>query len=303
MYNTEPSPYEIERSLLQKAVRRGNEEIVEKVFNYLLNKGNKNWLQERLAVMTYEECWTYGSETIIENNKLKLMEQYKTLARTIKNKNAAGLAALAVKVNEGESSAAVGDASQQKAIKSVANAITKQVEFWNWVRSELGYNKNQQRIDAAEKAMKSAKFPDDKVMMLAATYLSLKYPIPDTEELEPDNGPDFPYWTAIDKHTSIGKELYGEACKKINLMPYSGLQIAFYLEGSVCNQIANSPFWDLVQEWQLKHRGYTLAEAEKIWEQLKQQFISMRRVEVEVKDMKNKINTVIKNDSAQGELF
>ena len=28
MYNYEPSPYEIERSLLQKAVRRGNEELV-----------------------------------------------------------------------------------------------------------------------------------------------------------------------------------------------------------------------------------------------------------------------------------
>ena len=49
--------------------------------------------------------------------------------------------------------------------------------------------------------------------------------------------------------------------------------------------------------------GYTLNEAEKIWKQLKQEFISMKRVDVEVRDMKNKINTVIKNDSDQGELF
>jgi hypothetical protein len=303
MYNTAPSQFEIERSLLQKAVRRGNEELVEKVFNYLLNNGNKKWLQDRLAVMTYEECWTYGSVMLIEPNDYKLMGQYKTLARTVKNKNAAGLASLAIKFKDGDKSALLGDARQQKAIKSVANGITDPVGFWNFIRTEPGYNDNKQRVDAAEKAMNRAKFPGDKAMMLAAAYLSIKYPIPDTLTIEPNNDPDFPYFIAVDKHTTIGQELYGEACNKINLMPYSGMQIAFYLEGSVCNQITNSPFWDLDKEWQFKHMGYTLAGAEKIWEQLKQEFISMKRVDVEVKDMNTKINTVIKNDSDQGELF
>jgi hypothetical protein len=300
----EPSPYEIERSLLQKAVRRGNVELVEKVFKYLLNKDNKNWLRDRLAVMTYEDCWTYGSQMIIESNELKLMEQYKTLACKVKNKNAAGLADLAYNFSKGDRSALVGDEKERKAIEMVAIAIRKQVEFWDQIKDQPGYNTNKQRIEAAETAMTRAKFNDDKAMMLAAAYLSVKYPIPDTLTIKPDNDPDFPFWVAVDKHTSIGKDLYDKACNKINIMPYSGMQIAFYLEGSVCNQITNSPFWDLDKQWQFKHMRYTLNEAEKIWKQLKQEFISMKRVGYEVRDMKNKIYTVIKKkDSDQGDLF
>lgn len=35
-YDIEPSPNLQEHSLIQKAVRRGNEELVEKVFKYLI---------------------------------------------------------------------------------------------------------------------------------------------------------------------------------------------------------------------------------------------------------------------------
>ncbi len=48
---------------------------------------------------------------------------------------------------------------------------------------------------------------------------------------------------------------------------------------------------------------YTLAEAQQIWNKLKQEIKSMQRVDVEVKDMNRKINTVIKNDSDQLEFF
>ena len=42
-----PSKFELERSLLQKAVRRGNEYVIEKVFKYLLLNDKKSWLKKR----------------------------------------------------------------------------------------------------------------------------------------------------------------------------------------------------------------------------------------------------------------
>lgn len=108
---------------------------------------------------------------------------------------------------------------------------------------------------------------------------------------------------SIDKHTSIGKEIISKTCKTIDILPVCGLHLVFYLAGAVCNQITNSPFRDLVKEWQLNQMGYTLVEAQQIWNKLKQEIKSMQRVDVEVKDMNRKINTVIKNDSDQLEFF
>ncbi len=50
--------------------------------------------------------------------------------------------------------------------------------------------------------------PDDSSMMYAAAYLTVKYPIPEIRSMDPDNDKDFPFWIAVDKHTSAGREVY-----------------------------------------------------------------------------------------------
>lgn len=301
MYDWEPSKYDVEHSLIQKAVRRGNVELVEKVFEYLLDKSQKQWLRDRLVVMAYEECWTYADKLLYPSIPHKVLAEYKSLTRTVKNKNAAGLAALAIKVKDGDRSAFVGDEKEQKAIKSVANGFTDPVGFWNFIRTEPGYNDNKQRIDAAEKAMNRAKFPGDRAMMLAAAYLSIKYPIPATTFMNSNNNPNFPYWIALDKHTSIGFQIISDASKKINLQPYDGNQLAFYFSGALCNKIKDSSFYKLSKQWKFKHMGFDCDQAKEKWLELRPLIIEMTKVDVE--GMIKKINTVIKNDSDQGELF
>ncbi len=186
------SEHELERSLLQKAVRRGNEELTEKVVKYLTNVGDTTWLKNRFPIMVFEECWTYTGQS------------YSTLSRTVKNKNAAGLGALALKNNT----------SDDIAIRTVARGLENPVKFWEWVRSN---NSNKQIIETAFSASRKSVFPDDKAMMFAAAYLAVKYPVPETQVIEPNNDPNFPYWIAIDKHTGRGREIYIEACKEIEL--------------------------------------------------------------------------------------
>ena len=101
MYNIDPSPYLIEHSLIQKAVRRGNVELVEKVFNYLCDKkGQDKWLRNRLAVIGYEECWPYANELDYSCGDYKLLEQYKAITCRVKNKDCDGLAYLAKRLNQ-----------------------------------------------------------------------------------------------------------------------------------------------------------------------------------------------------------
>ena len=50
------------RSLVQKAVRRGNSLLVEKVASHLYAIEDHAWLRQRVVVITYEECWPNGSD-------------------------------------------------------------------------------------------------------------------------------------------------------------------------------------------------------------------------------------------------
>jgi len=294
------SKFELERSLLQKAVRRGNEYVVDKVFRYLLLNDNKLWLKKRLVVMGYEECWAFADKLNTNCSNYELLQQYKALSSKMKNKNADGLAGLARKLNEYEKSVLVGSEEEQKAIQSVANALKYPEEFWKWIQSEKYYQENKFRIERAKKDVNRKTISDDSSMMFAAAYLAAKYPIPETNSVDLDNEKDFPYWIAVDKHTSVGREAYIEACNSIDLMPMRGMHLGFYLEGSVCNEVVQSPFWDYMVNWYLNHIGFTREEAKNKWEELKSILIELTKNDVN--EMLERINNLT-IESNQVELF
>lgn len=270
---------EIIRSLLQKAVRRADVELVEKIVKYLISIDDFTWLKNRLAVIAYEECWTFGSQLYDDQNKQKVLEQYLELAATVKNKNAAGLAILASKYHDGEWKALVGDTDQKKAIESISNAIDSPNDFWKWVRSQKRtYDKYHGRIESAKKAVTKCKFETDKAMIYAAAYFAIKDEVPKTVPAQPQNDPNFPYWVAIDKHTTIGREAFIDTCQQVDLHPVAAQTIAFYLEGSRCNQIANSPYWDLAKKWAFdRMKDLTSQMIYTKWEELKPILIEFTR--------------------------
>jgi len=272
------SPHELERSLLQKAVRRGNENLVEKVVNYLTIIGDQTWLRNRLVIMVYEECWMYANALRLDTN---IMEQYKSLAKAVKNKNAAGLASLAFKHTENAKGLLINDEETNNSIRSVALGIELQDKFWELIKLESGYNDNRRSVEIAQQHIKRASFPEEKAMFLAAAYLAVNFPVSGIQMIEPNNDPNFPYWIAIDKHTGRGREIYIEACREINLDSFAGMQFGFYMEGSRCNQMQLSPFWEQMKTWQFKILGFTLEQAAEKWEKLKPLVIKKTKSTVE----------------------
>lgn len=274
---------EIIRSLLQKAVRRAEVELVAKLVKYLISIDDFTWLKNRLAVMAYEECWTYGANLYDDQNKQKVLDQYLELTTTVKNKNAAGLAILASKYQDGDWSALAGNQDQKNAIKSIANAMDNKDMFWDWVRGKKPtYDKYHGRIESAKRAVTKAKFETDKAMMYAAAYFSVKDEVPSTTQAQPQNSPDFPYWIAIDKHTTYGREYIEEASMKIGILPRRGMRVAFYLGGSECNAVGNSPYWGLAKNWELgRMKEYTLPEIYAKWDELKPELIKISERKVD----------------------
>jgi hypothetical protein len=57
MHKANPNTHQDCRSLLQKAVRRGESDLVVKVVDHLYEIGDIRWLKQRVGVIIAEECW------------------------------------------------------------------------------------------------------------------------------------------------------------------------------------------------------------------------------------------------------
>jgi hypothetical protein len=267
------SENDIERSLLQKAVRRGNEAVVEKVIKYLFSVDDTAWLKKRLFVMIYEECWTLGNELTATN----LTEDYKKITRSVKNKNAAGLASLAWHCKNGDLDIFQGMTSEYiDNVQSVAYGIESPDKYWKFIENESGYQKNRYRIESAQLATPKASFDYDKALMYAAACLSVEEEIPETI-VSVSCEEDFPYWIALDKHTEKGRSLITDASKKIGLDPYTGMQLAFIMEGALCNEMVDAPYWNHYVNWRIKKMGPAVAR----WDELKEVIINHSKKNVD----------------------
>lgn len=297
-YDIDPSPLLPEHSLIQKAVRRGNVDLIEKVFKYLINiDGQDKWLRDRLAVIGYEECWQYANTLNFTSTDYQLLQQYKAFACKVKNKDCDGLAYLANRFREGNTNALRGDKTQQDAIQKVAGAMRDDVKFWNWIKQQPLYSQHHQRIEAAKAATKRSWW--NRTIMYAAAYLSVTYPIPPVVEIKPNNNTNFQYWTAIDKHTVEGTEIISRACNQIGLDPKRGQFLTFYFAGALCNKVQPMSFFQLMKEYKIGLMGFTCTQAKAKWLELRPLLIEMTKLEVEL--MLKRIND-FKVDSDQMEL-
>lgn len=250
------SIFDVERSLLQKAVRRGSEKDVSKIVNYLLHEGDEAWLRKRIFVIAYEECWPIGSSITLTN----LLDEYLRLTRSVKNKNASGLAALATKYNEGNRDVLFNSDFTDNII-AVASAINSPNEFWKHVESQPGYWSNWNRIEAAKIAASKAGFIFDKALMYASVCLTIDGIVP---QIKNALSIELPYWVAFDKHTEIGRQIISEASRNVGLDPYIGMQLMFLMEGSKCNWVDSSPYWEYFVNWKLGKLGAKIDKCEKL---------------------------------------
>ena len=119
------------RSLLQKAVRRGNIDLVFTTSAFLesLGSANKNWYLNQTAIITFEECWPLGTELIFNKKFHSKVAALIRVTRSAKARDAIGLGYLAYALSRGDTSV-LDDSIGDKAIKVVANAIRRPDDFW-----------------------------------------------------------------------------------------------------------------------------------------------------------------------------
>jgi hypothetical protein len=269
MRRASPDTDQITRSLLQKAVRRGNPFIAKAAFRYLTKeKSDFPWLRSRLAVMTFEEAWPYGRDVTFGRSESEIADHYTTLCVCEKNKDAAGLGSLAYALSEGDHSVLSGD-EHDWYIRVVAKALVEKEKFSQWITSEAKKLSLEQFeiVEHALEGSRKAGWPWDKAFTYAAALLAVKYPVPELNRFEPTDK-KFPFWVAIDKHTQRGKEVIRQVAKKQGIPANNALWLSFYCSSSICVNLVESPWWQRERKWRFSKLNMSENQANEVWAEL-----------------------------------
>lgn len=249
------------RSLLQKAVRRGYLEIVQKVVFTLASRGDSAWLHARTGVIVFEECWPCAHFLSSGTPSAVTLE---SVAVARKNKDAAGLGSLAYAASEGDSQA-IQKTHDPIAVKIVAAALKRPDGFFKWAITECNSEDQLAVVLASQRFISRASWPWDKAFMAAGAYLSCQGNVPQCQPSNNLPSVPFPYWTAVDKHTPQGKTALRRVASNLGISERALEWASFYFESAVTNELSPSPWWVCESKWRFDSLGLSLEAAENIW--------------------------------------
>ncbi|MDE2734825.1 MAG: hypothetical protein OXI72_10565 [Gemmatimonadota bacterium] len=277
-----PNTHPACRSLLQKAVRRGNSTLVTKVFNHLYEIGDIRWLKQRIGVMVAEECWPLMVEWTLPEKKqeeqVAMVETLSKLANSVKFKDAAGLGSLAYALSEGDRSVLTG-CEEDDTIRWICGAITDNKKYWEWAISQCSNTHETRLVKHAEKAYGKGGWPWDRAFIQATAYLAIMDGLPELYTV-PTIEVNFPFWVALDKHTPQGKAALHRVAKETRFSWRQLNWVSFYCEsGRVTKKHEPSRWWDKEVEWRLGKVGLSFDSAEAIWAKAQPIFIELLKEE------------------------
>ena len=278
MYKANADTHQDCRSLIQKAVRRGNSALVAKVVNHLYEIKDVNWLKQRIGVIIAEECWPLLVEWELPKTPEAMIDLFSQVARSVKFKDAAGLGSLAYAFSEGDTSVLSGS-DEDDYIKRISDAIKDANKYWEWVISERSNDREAILTQRAEKVYRKGGWPWDRAFTQAAAYLAIVDGLPKPQTVDKEE--NFPFWVALDKHTPQGKIALREVANKTRI-PWRQLNWAsFYFASANVNELAPSRWWKKEVEWRLGKVGLSVHEAESIWAKAQPLFVeSLQRESV-----------------------
>lgn len=249
------------RSLLQKAIRRSRVDVATNVAYTLGSCGDSTWLNSRIGVIVFEECWQRAS---ILHRSEPTLATLREVSHSIKNKDAAGLGSMAHALFEGDLST-LDYAVDSTALKLVAAGLKRPESFFDWALNQCSNEDQLSTVFAAKHYFSRASWPWDKAFMIAGAYLSLNSKMPLEASAKFCTEPSFPYWIAVDKHTPQGKTALRKVASTIGVPEVQLQWTSFYLESAKTNNLMPSPWWICETEWRLSGIGLTQKGAADIW--------------------------------------
>ena len=272
MPREEPAAIARYRSLLQKAVRRGNDNLVVTTCALLESFGSreKSWLRERAAVITFEECWPIAGKLVFNKRFHSKVAALVRAARSIKAKDACGLGLLAYRLSEGARSVLDGT-EEDRHIRIVAEAVERPEDFWRWTETAQA-PENAAAVAARARHFRNAGLPRDRAIIQAGAYLALLAPIPEIRAAR-QGEKSFPYWVALDVHTPEGRRVLKDIARDLHIELPQLEWVSFFFEGAAASDALPSTWWNRYCRWRFKKVNLVQEEAHLLWDPVRPQVI------------------------------
>ncbi len=254
------------RSLLQKAVRRGAGDIVQATISNIITLGDRAWLRSRAVVITFEESWPLAQSLALTKDQQTKETALLRVSHATKQKDAAGLGALAFAYHEGDRSM-LDIVLSKHALQIVAEGLDRPKDYFEWALSQCSSEESHCVVMAARDYIAAATWGWDKATILAAAFLATS----GVPTLLPAKSTvsDFPYWVALDKHTPEGKEAFRRVGIKCRVAYRQLIWAGFYCESTVVNALEPSAWFDVERFWRLRKAGLNPENAERLWIRLR----------------------------------
>jgi len=255
------------RSLLQKAVRRGQGELARKVAFHLWSDGFEEWLRTRTAVILAEECWPLLGRWEPKMGIAEILDSLGTAAGAVKNKDAIALEGLAYWVGEGEA------VKLSKPWRSEIERFRAQSMegFWEWAKANSENEEQARLVGAAERL--SHRGEDG--LAKASAWLAVRFGVPVVEAADAKLA--MPLWVGLDKHTAEGKRALETGAWNAGLRDRLAMRASFWVEGVKLNMVADSELWRERQRMSLAEEGMDEASANEVWAKLQPHYLSALR--------------------------
>jgi hypothetical protein len=276
------------RSLLQKAARRGYTQVVDLALARLDRSGDKTWLRSRAIVITFEECWPLAASLSIDRDLSSKRNALLGVAKAAKQKDAAGLGALAHAYREGDQSM-LDCVPDRYTLRIVSEALERPKGFFEWVITQSRTQRTAEVIKSSERYLAAATWPWDKACILAGAFLATTGEMPSVESADTPLG-EFPYWVALDKHTPEGKDVLTEVSKELNASYRRLIWASFYCESTRVNRLVPSPWWDAEKTWRLRRAGLAPDTVEALWSRAAP--LMRQRLENKAASLKDFVETI-----------
>lgn len=219
-------------------------------------------------MITFEECWPLAGALVLTKDTESKIHALLAVTEAEKQKDAAGLGALAFAFHEGDRSM-LDLAPNDWAIRVVSEGLKRPSPFFTWAESQCSSEYQSSIVEAARTYLAVATWGWDKTCILAGAFLAATSTSVPLCAFGPTSERAFPYWTAIDKHTPRGKEALHQVGAEFNLSYRHLIWAGFYFESAVVNSLAASRWWNAERDWRLRRAGLNAASATDIWNRVR----------------------------------
>ena len=249
------------RSLLQKAIRRGDQALAMQAISRLIELGDKGWLKRRSFVFVFEEVWPAAdslAEDLREGNSVGIA---KCLCRFEKDRSSASLGAMALGLSLGDTSV-LTFAPQPSLVRQLADQLSSPEQLLEQFRIP-GSEATPELVNTVARGVRMGGWPWDKAAMLAAVLLAHQgnQILPQMCDLQLD----LPFWVALDQHTSQGKQAIAQVARQLHVKASQLGWLAFLNEGVRSNCSRRSIWWRAEVAWKTASVGLSEEKAAKLW--------------------------------------